>query len=283
MLSFNQLLESSGVPPDQTRMVRHQSKRGPLGKSPTDLWRAQDGTFEQYQNLQSEKEFSVGDYVASFVPGPSGETVFVGLYRVLDMGKVEDPAVTCPIGGISAIDHFIYTMERLDALDEYNGRLVIDWGKAFIAWNQWAGRQPKAIVEIRAHVTEPPFPGHIHFISTIQALADVPATWKSNLTNARGVYLLVSKKTGQQYVGSAVGSEGFWGRWMAYAHDGHGGNELMKLTADSDYQVSILEVAASSASESEILRLEALWMRKLTTTTNGLNNKPGKRTKKGIA
>jgi hypothetical protein len=277
MLSFNQLLQAASIPPDQTRMVRHQSKRGPLGKSPYDLWRAQDGSFEQYQCIQGDKEFSVGDWVVSFVPGPSGETLFVGMYHVLTMGKVEDPSVTCPIGGISAIDHYHYTMERLDALDAYIGRLVVDWGKAFIAWNQWAGRQPKPIIEIGAHIIEPPFPGFIHFLSTIHALADVPNTWKSNLSNARGVYLLISQKTGERYVGKASGPDGFWGRWMDYLHDGHGGNEGMKSTADGDYQVSILEVASSSAMESDILRLEALWMRKLNTISDGLNGASGRR------
>jgi hypothetical protein len=276
MLSFNHLLEAASIPAGQTRMVRHQSRRGPLGKSPYDLWRAQDGSFERYQCIQSDKEFATGDYVASFVPGPNGETVFVGMYRVLSQGIVNDPEITCPIGGISAIDHILYTMEKLDALNEYIGRLVIDWGKAYIAWNQWANRQPKPIIEIRAQITEPPFPGFIHFISTIKALADVPNTWKSNLINARGVYLLVSKKTGQRYVGKASGSEGFWGRWMDYAHDGHGGNEGMKATADGDYQVSILEVAASSASEGDIQRLEALWMKKIATTSDGLNGMTGK-------
>jgi len=46
----------------------------------------------------------------------------------------------------------------------------------------------------------------------------------------------------------------------------------MKQTADGDYQVSILEVASSSATEQDILRLESLWMKKLTTTTHGLNS-----------
>jgi len=86
LLAFNQLLESAGIPSAQTHMARHQSKRGPLGKSPADLWRATDGSFERYQCIQSDKEFAAGNWLASFVPGPHGETVFVGLYRVLTMG-----------------------------------------------------------------------------------------------------------------------------------------------------------------------------------------------------
>jgi hypothetical protein len=86
-------------------------------------------------------------------------------------------------------------------------------------------------------------------------------------------------KNGKQYVGSAVGAEGFWGRWMEYARDGHGGNLGMKDTADDDYQVSILEVASSSATEPDIVRLEHLWMMKLMSTSIGLNTPMGKKTK----
>lgn len=277
MLMFNTLLESVGIPADQTRLARHQSKRGPLGKTPADLWRSGDGSFERYQDFQSDPVFADAQYLASFVPGPSGETLFVGLYHILSKGMVTNPKLICPIGGHSIIDHHAYTTERLGLLDLYVGKLVIDWGKAPIAWVQRAWRNPKPILEIRKHTTEPDYPGHIHFVSTIHALADVPSTWQSNLSNAKGVYLLVSKKTGEQYVGKASGSEGFWGRWMDYLRDGHGHNEGMKVTSDSDYQVSILEVAASSASEHDILALEALWMRKLMTPIYGLNGKPGKR------
>lgn len=56
----------------------------------------------------------------------------------------------------------------------------------------------------------------------------------------------------------------------------------MKEAAEEDYQVSILEVAASSASESDILHLEYLWMKKLMTTTNGLNSPTGKKAKQKV-
>jgi len=40
----------------------------------------------------------------------------------------------------------------------------------------------------------------------------------------RGVYLLVCKETGKQYVGSAQGEETLWGRFIAFATTGRGGN-----------------------------------------------------------
>lgn len=40
------LLEEAGIPPKQTWLLRHQDKRGGKGKTPYQLWRAQDGSLE---------------------------------------------------------------------------------------------------------------------------------------------------------------------------------------------------------------------------------------------
>lgn len=157
MLTFNTLLESVDISPEETRLARHQSKRGPLGKTPADLWRKGDGLFKQYQDIQGEPVFYDAKYIANFVPGPFGETLFAGLYRILSKGTVTDPAVTCPIGGHSVIGHHYYETERVDLLDVYVGKLVIDWGSAYIKWVQRADRQPKTIIEIRKSITEPKY------------------------------------------------------------------------------------------------------------------------------
>jgi hypothetical protein len=63
-------------------------------------------------------------------------------------------------------------------------------------------------------------------------IEEIPALfpgWKKELTRAKGVYLLVDQKNGAQYIGSATGESGFFGRWLAYAKDGHGGNKHLKL------------------------------------------------------
>jgi hypothetical protein len=279
LLPFNDLLLRAGADPALTRLVRHQSARGAAGKSPADLWRAQDGSFERYLEFQSGAVFGPAKFLAVFLPAPAGTALFVGLYRILSKAMVTDPSWTCPVNGHSVIDHHYYTTERMDSMDHYVDRLVIEWGGAPRRWVQNAHIQNKPILEVRQVAAEDPYPGHIHFISTIRALNEVPSTWKSNLQNARGVYLLISMKNGKQYVGSAVGAEGFWGRWMEYARDGHGGNLGMKDTADDDYQVSILEVASSSATEPDIVRLEHLWMMKLMSTSIGLNTPMGKKTK----
>ena len=91
------------------------------------------------------------------------------------------------------------------------------------------------------------------------------------LRHARGVYLLVRRDTGEQYVGSANGADGFYGRWCNYA-DGHGGNVAMKeLKAPaSAFDVSILEVVGSEATPEHIIEREGLWKDKLGTRVKEL-------------
>jgi hypothetical protein len=72
-------------------------------------------------------------------------------------------------------------------------------------------------------------------------------------------------------VGSAYGGGGFWSRWEDYYRTGHGGNEKMKLADESDYQVSILEIASLSLSIEEIINMEERWKDKLLTRRFGLN------------
>ncbi len=83
--------------------------------------------------------------------------------------------------------------------------------------------------------------------------------------------MLTCPKTREQYVGSAAGADGFHGRWLSYARDGHGGNVGLKSRDPSDYQVSILEVAGSVATFEDILAMEALWKQKLQSREMGLN------------
>ena len=78
-------------------------------------------------------------------------------------------------------------------------------------------------------------------------------------------------KTGKLYVGAAYGEGGFWRRWEDYVATGHGGNVLMKELVHAEYQVSILEVASSSASPADVIAMESRWKAKLLTKEFGLN------------
>lgn len=270
MLTFNLLLAAAGVPPALTRLIRHQDQRGPSGHTPYDLWKAGDASFERYQSIQSKERFEVGCWLASFVVTPFGETLFVGMYRVTGLGVVADGEID-PVGGHDVSGLHEYVIEPAKALKEYAGRLIVEWGEAYRVWVQRADRQDKRVIELRKEINERPFPGFDNFVHSVRTLAMVPQTWRTALSAVSGVYLLVSLTTGKLYVGSAVGAEGFWGRWESYAANGHGGNIGLRLAAEQDYLVSILEVAASTATEEDVLKLESKWKRKLQSKEFGLN------------
>jgi len=172
-----------------------------------------------------------------------------------------DPVGTCDL----------YRLTLDERVNDLAGRLVIAWGDSERAWIQRADNQDKVVLEIRQAFREPDFPGFARFIASLSKVEGLPAGWVAALSASRGVYLLTCPKTREQYVGSATGADGFHGRWLSYARDGHGGNLALRSRDPSDYQVSILEVAGSAATVDEILAMEALWKRKLQSREMGLN------------
>ena len=96
-------------------------------------------------------------------------------------------------------------------------------------------------------------------------------SWRSALASVGGVYLLVCPKTGEQYVGSAYGQDGFFGRWQIYAANGHGGNALLKSRSQSNFSICILEVASPDMAPADVIAREAAWKAKLGTRAHGLN------------
>ena len=103
--------------------------------------------------------------------------------------------------------------------------------------------------------------------------------WKNSLSNVNGVYLIVDFRTGKYYVGSAYGTEGFWGRWNAYVHTGHGGNvELKQLSDDmlhyaaQNFQFAILEVCNLNMDKDYVIRRETHWKKALLARLLGLNS-----------
>jgi len=133
--------------------------------------------------------------------------------------------------------------------------------------------QNKNIIAIRRDPVdvEPEFPGYSSFICDIERIEETPQIWRHFLRSVQGVYLLVCKETGERYVGAAHGGGGFWGRWLAYSFNGHGGNALLKAREKRAYDATILEIMDSNATPAEIIKAEARWKRKLGSRAYGLN------------
>ncbi|HWA43726.1 MAG TPA: GIY-YIG nuclease family protein [Hypericibacter adhaerens] len=272
MLTFNQLLRGSDIDPDHVKLVRHQDRRASARLSPYELWRTKPKDFEIYQRIQRRPVFSEARVIASFVASPLNQTLFVGLYRVVNYGEpprqLRDPISGVKVGGSRGF----YDLRPLRPLKDLRGRLVIDWGYSYRAWVQRASRQDKPILELARDRSDPPFPGFMDFSWPVQQLNDVPRSWRETLSSIGGIYALVSLKSGQIYVGQARGRGGFWSRWQNYRATGHGGNIRMKLLPDEPYRVSLLEFASSSTDANTLHALENRWKEKLLSRKFGLND-----------
>lgn len=207
--------------------------------------------------------------VAGFVVEPGTKcTVFAGVWNVLGERSVSASGQPIKPG------HAVFETALRDDFDHYRGRLVIDWGLlgSERAWVQIAHKQDKHISEIRLRIEEPAFPGFAQLQLQLDKVETVPFAWQQVLRNARGIYLLVHRESGQQYVGSAYGDGGFYARWKNYS-DGHGGNVAMKeLKAKAEaFDASILDVVGMDATNEQIFDRETLWKEKLGTRVKGLN------------
>jgi hypothetical protein len=206
VLTFNDVLASAELDPRTVRLARHLDRRSRL-RSIYAVWKTEPDLFEAYQAIQKARVWYVGDFVASFVvtPPPAAETLFVCLYKVESVSTCEAGA-TDPITGndVSGCDRF--AMTRDNRLDEYKGRLSIEWGPGARTWAQRASAQPKPIRAIRDQ-EEPPFPPVSEFCVDVAEVPALPTSWQARLAAIKGIYLLVDQRTGEQYVGSAKGED----------------------------------------------------------------------------
>jgi len=273
-LMFSTVLREADIPLAEVKLLRHKDQRAAKGRSPYELWRDDRPQFEWYQSTQSfgNRSKLKAPYWVVFLGTPSDETLFVGIYCVKYKGLLEEDAVMPHTGDVEkAGTADVYELTLDERLSDLIGKLYIDWGPGMRSWIQRADTKDKVIIELRDEFSEPEFPGYLEFIEPLSQIAKIPLGWTTVLQASRGVYLLTCPRTREQYVGSATGEGGFWNRWQDYIHTGHGGNVALKSREPSDYQVTILEVAGTAATEDDIIAMETRWKRKLQSREMGLN------------
>jgi hypothetical protein len=273
-IMFNTILEEAGIGLAEVRLLRHKDQRASKGHSLYELWRDARQQFELYQSTQKTGDRTTlrAPYWASFLGTPLNETMFAGLYHIKYRGLLERDVQAPHMDEVwKAGSSDVYDVTLAEPLRDLVGRLLIDWGPAFRVWIQKADQQDKRITELRTRFEEPDFPGFLDFIKSLSELNTLRLSWAAALRASRGIYLLTCPKTKEQYVGKADGEGGFWNRWQDYVRTGHGDNIALKSRDLSDYHVSILEVAGTSSTPNDILRMEGLWKLKLRSREMGLN------------
>lgn len=279
-MKLKEILKIKNLDKYRIKIVRHTTER----KYIKDLI-LQDN-FALYQSVQKNDVFSKYDYIITFKAIEGTHSLLHRMYEINGFKKIDSlPENLLSIKepenwGVGPF--YKYDMKRVNKLSDLEERLVIDWGKSALSWHQ--KKLDKKVVEILPESFVKIFPGYEEVILSFEELSKMinnPVSnrqWKTALSSVYGVYLILNKKNGMQYVGSAYGNEGIWGRWSTYVRNKHGNNKLIKELLNSHpnhykhFQFSILNIVPNTAMKEEVLQLEAKNKEKLGSRVFGLND-----------
>ena len=279
-LGILDLLTLRGFDPKcKAKLVRHQDKRFDIRAL------VRDGWIQEYQSLQARSIFGKCDFIVTFIGDGGTRAELLGVYRVINerSSTPEDVSENSPFSEWRDTEQFFYELEHQDQFANLERRVVIEWGRGVLSWHQHMRNKPIIEVYPPGRVLQR-FSDYLDFSLTFQELQDLfnnsaaHRDWYSSLRAVAGVYLVLDSSTGAQYVGSACGLDGIWGRWRDYAQEGHGNNrQLRALVVDNPdacpagFRFSLLQVLPKTTANSEVIRVENVFKAKLGSRVTGLN------------
>ena len=288
MLTLHELLKNRNFDfSEEAILVRHKDKRINM----FDL--IEKNYFEFYQSTQNRKSFDKVKFMIVFIGLESTKALFYNIYRINGTKELETNDFPegfldmCPWWTSEYIKEKqikLYDIEPLSGFDDLKERIIIDWGQGTLAWIQnYNEKNIKEVIEILPTGYVKEFTDYLDFTLTynqLKKLSTYPEAnrrWIDKLSSINGIYLILDKKTGNQYIGSAYGTNGVWGRWQNYISNGHGGNKLLieLLEKDSNYlsnfQWTILETLPANLTKEKVISYETKYKEKLGTKSFGLN------------
>lgn len=268
---------------DFKKYKMHFATGGKDNKEPYNLFLRDQ--FAEWQSNQKERNFP-RDYVISLIYYDKDVWLYGGVYKVTD----KDPQ-PITIGDWNGWHY--NNMALMDIQEDLIGRMLFFYKRTCRESYHNLEYQPNDSKEgpryIYVHsildkrVTIEDFKGFDKVNISYQTLKyiidnNLP-TWKSALSNVKGIYLIVDTKNGKQYVGSASGEDCLWQRWSDYAKNGHGGNKelqaLLKTNGSNykdNFKYSILEVCNMNFGSEYIRNREIYWKEVLLSKDFGLND-----------
>jgi len=275
MITIQELLYNRGLAPSsKTKLVRHKDPHFDL----YNMYTTQKDNFLTYQSQQGKDAFKGADYIVSFIGEEGSLSRFVGVFRILDCVQLSDKQSSID-GGVF---EFQYKLEEVTGFDDLKERAIIDWGKGTRSWVQWL-KMEKEILEIQPGLHYKQFTDYFEFILTFEELKEIVdnqyPVWKKMLSATSGIYLIQDTSNGKQYVGSAYGTDGIWGRWTYYVNtNGHGENLALKELVALDknharhFQYTILMLLPKTYTQDQAVKTEMIFKQKLGSRAFGLNN-----------
>jgi hypothetical protein len=236
------------------------------------LFEFSKGQFKEWQDNQNNKNFE-REYILSLIYLRKSEWLFAGIFKSIDVKEKSN-------------GKYVYETELLEYGKDLIGRMVVTFGKDFRAsyllLENFIDDFELCEIFKRPYKLDP-FPGFENVIVDYSMLKEIyeesESTWKSALSNVKGIYLITDRKAGKYYVGSAYGEDAFWQRWGRYIKNGHGSNKKLKeliekngLEYASNFQFAILEIRNMTAEDESIIQREYYWKNVLCSREFGYND-----------
>lgn len=132
ILYFSDVLKKVGLDPAKVYLLRHSFSRKDFREC------YEKGMVLEYTRQQNQGFGKGYDYWCVFISEHGTLARFFGCYRVT--GYVPDSPSVIPscFPDVTAFQgkRAYFSLEHLELLEEYENRLVIDWGNAAIRWHQ---------------------------------------------------------------------------------------------------------------------------------------------------
>ncbi|WP_338749876.1 GIY-YIG nuclease family protein [Bacillus sp. FJAT-52991] len=249
--------------------------------------------FELYQSYQETDKFKGCKYLVSCLGINNNQALFVGVYEIKNTYNVDGfpsankfpPGKDVSFRGKAKLkSRYKYDLEKLTGFEDLERRLVISWSGVAQGWCVWLDTYPNEVVQLLPKGFVKDFPGYYDINLTFKELKeiirdpDVNRTWYKSLSSVGGVYLILDTTDGMQYVGSASGKEGLYGRWKKYVENGHGNNKKLKEVLEKEperiykFKYTILQTLPAALTSTEAIREENKYKEKLGTRAFGLNS-----------
>lgn len=266
MINLIELLKTRNLPLDNYKIHLATGIQYP----PLDAFL--EGKFKEWQEEQSNKNFEC-ESVLSLINIERDLWLFAGIYTILGVGT----GTRAP---------YRYNTKLLPNQDDLIGRVIVRYkreGRASYIWGHKYGKNLE-IAEIKStRISIGDFPGfnkvNLSYRQLKIVVTQQEPSWKSALSNIKGIYLISDTFSGKLYVGSATGEDGLWQRWESYAKTGHGGNiELKRLLFDKgidyakNFQYTVLEITDFHSTDDFIIDRETHWKNVLLSKQFGYNS-----------
>lgn len=285
---LSDVIEKTNIEHDNIALIRHTKSHDNFRR----VWTEGIDYFEDYQRIQPENYFHGKEYIFSFVGETKSTARFIAVYRVKGIRRLKKSYVSAEywdkFGDIHDLKKdYYYDLEKMDVLEDLQDRLVIDYGGTRnIVHVNWRTIAEKPVVGISSRVFEK-YENIIWKFSDIERYIGHEAMYSDlylSLSSVNGIYLIIDTVDYSQYIGSASGKEGIWGRWRDYLKtNGTGGNKKLKTHLEKNperykkLQFTILEAIPRTGNEGkdkEFVQRREVWYKRKFLTRNdetGLN------------